>query len=168
MTKFAYKKYSREDQRSMATWAADCAERVLPFFEAAFPKDDRPRNAIAACRTWVRTGVFRMMEIRGASLAAHAAARDAKENEAACFAAHAAGQAVATAHVPQHAYGGAYYALKSIAANDPANAEVNIGEERSWQSHHLPERLRQEMMKRIIIQKKGKRIMIKIQKGEGF
>ena len=109
-----------------------------------------------------------MADIRGASLAAHAAARDAKEDEAACFAAHAAGQAVATAHVPQHAYGGAYYALKAIAAVDPAAAEVKIDRERSWQSRHLPENLREEIMKRIIIQKKGNRIIIKIQKGEGF
>lgn len=152
----------------MATWAAACAERVLPFFEEAYPKDDRPRRAIEACKMWVRTGVFRMTDIRGASLAAHDAARDAKENEAACFAAHAAGQAVATAHVPQHAYGGAYYALKAVAANDPTNAEGRIAEERSWQSQCLPEHLRQELMKRIIIQKKGKRILVKIQKGEGF
>ncbi|HLO31174.1 MAG TPA: hypothetical protein VK249_18640 [Anaerolineales bacterium] len=168
MTKFTYKKYSREDQRSMATWAAACAERVLPFFEEAYPKDDRPRKAIEACRMWVRTGVFRMTDIRGASLAAHDAARDAKENDAACFAAHAAGQAVATAHVPQHAYGGAYYALKAVAANDPTNAEVRIAEERSWQSQHLPENLRQEIMKRLVIQKKGKRITVRVQKGEGF
>jgi hypothetical protein len=168
MTKFPYKKYSREDQRSMATWAADCAERVLLFFEEAYPKDNRPRNAIEACRTWVRTGVFRMTDIRGASLAAHDAAREAKENDAACFAAHAAGQAVATAHVPQHAYGSAYYALKSIAANDLTNAGDKIAEERSWQAQHLPEHLRQEIMKRITIQKKGKKIIIKIQKGDGF
>jgi len=168
MTKFAYKKYSKDDQRSMAIWAADCAERILPFFEAAYPQDDRPRKAIEACRTWVRTGVFRIAEIRGASLAAHAAARNAKENEAACLAAHAAGQAVATAHVSQHAYGGAYYALKAIAVNNPINAEVKIAEERGWQSQHLPEHLRQEIMERIIIQKKGKRILIKIQKGNGF
>jgi hypothetical protein len=168
MAKFTYKKYSKEDQRSMATWAADCAERVLPFFEAAYPKDVRPRNAIEACRTWVRTGVFRMTDIRGASLAAHDAARDAKEDDAACFAAHAAGQAVATAHVPQHAYGSAYYALKAIAANDPTNAEAKVAEERSWQSQHVPEKLRQEIMKRLVIQKKGKRIIIKIQKGKGF
>src|ERR1044072_818724 len=101
MAKFTYKKYSREDQRSMATWAADCAERVLPFFEGAFPKDDRPRNAIQACRTWVRTGVFSMTDIRGASLAAHDAARDAKENDAACFGATAGGQAGGTAHGPK-------------------------------------------------------------------
>lgn len=109
-----------------------------------------------------------MSDIRGASLAAHAAARDAKENEAACLAAHAAGQAVASAHVPQHAYGGAYYALKAIAANDPMNAEAKVAEEYNWQSRHLPEHLRQEIMQRIIIQKKGKRILIKIQKGNGF
>jgi hypothetical protein len=27
------KKYEKQDQKLMATWAADCAERVLPFFE---------------------------------------------------------------------------------------------------------------------------------------
>ncbi|MBI4790588.1 MAG: hypothetical protein HY782_26465 [Chloroflexi bacterium] len=168
MNKSTYKKYSREDQRALATWAANCAERVLSFFEKAYPKDDRPRKAIEVCRTWVRTGVFRMADIRGASLAAHAAARDAKENEAACFAAHAAGQAVATAHVPQHAYGSAYYALKAIVSIDPANAEAKTGKERSWQSRRIPENLREEIMRRIIIQKNGKRVIVKIQKGEGF
>jgi len=162
------KKYTKEDQRSLATWAAACAERVLPFFEKAYPQDERPRKALETCRTWVQTGVFKMVEIRGASLSAHDAARDAKENDAACLAAHAAGQAVATAHVPQHAYGGAYYALRAIVAIDPANAEANVSEERNWQSAQLPEHLRQEIMGRILIQKKGKRIMVKLQKGEGF
>jgi hypothetical protein len=163
-----YKKYNKEDQRAMATWAASCAERVLPFFEELYPNDARPRHAIETCRTWVRTGVFRMVEIRGASLASHAAARAAKENEAACFAARAAGQAVATAHVPQHAYGGAYYALKAIVAKHPTNAEDRVDEERRWQAQHLPEHLREEMMQRIIIQTKGKRIVVKINKDEGF
>ena len=162
------KKHDRQDQRSLAAWAADCAEMVLPLFERAYPEDDRPRKAIEACRAWVRTGVFKMPEIRGASLAAHAAARVAKENDAACFAARAAGQAVATAHVPQHALGGAYYALKAIAAADPANAEVNVAKERDWQAQRLPENLRQEIIARIIIQKKGHGILIKILKGEDF
>jgi hypothetical protein len=168
MKKVTYKKYSRDDQRSLATWAAACAERVLPLFENAHPKDDRPRKAIEACRTWVRTGIFKMAEVRGASLAAHAAAREAKENAAACFAARAAGQAVATAHVPQHAYGGAYYALKAIAATDPANAEVKITKERNWQSRRLPGKLRQEIMSRVTIQRNRHGILIKIQKGKGF
>jgi hypothetical protein len=162
------KKYDKRDQRLMAAWAADCAERVLPIFEGAYQKDDRPRQAIEACRTWVRTGVFKMADIRGASLAAHAAAREAKENNAACFAAHAAGQAVATAHVPQHAFGAAYYALKALVAADPGNAEVKIAKERNWQSRRLPKNLRQEILSKLLIQKYGDRILIKIQKGKDF
>jgi hypothetical protein len=168
MNKSVYKEYSREDQRSLATWAADCAERVLPFFEKSYPNDDRPRKAIEVCRIWVRTGVFKMVDIRGSSLAAHAAARDTKENDAACFAARAAGQAVATAHVPQHAYGAAYYALKTIMAIDPATAEVKIAKEQSWQASRIPENLREEIMKRITIQKNGNRIIVKIKKGDDF
>ena len=162
------KKYDKQDQRLMATWAADCVERVLPFFENAYPKDDRPRKAIEACRTWVRTGVFKMADIRGASLAAHAAAREAKENKAACFAARAAGQAVATAHVPQHAFGGAYYALKAIAAADPARAETKVAKERNWQARHIPTKLRQEALKRVIVQQRDDGIFIKIQKDKDF
>jgi cob(I)alamin adenosyltransferase len=162
------KKYSREDQITMATWAADCAERVLPFFEKAYPGDDRPRSAIETGRTWVRTGVFRMAEIRGASLAAHAAARDAEEGSAAQYAARAAGQAVATAHVPQHAYGGAYYALKAVAAADPANAVVNVAREWEWQAERLAEGLREEIMGRIVVLKHGGGVLVKLRKGDGF
>ncbi len=162
------KKYGREDQRLMASWAADCAERVLPFFEKAFPNDDRPRKAIDTCRMWVRTGMFKMTVIRGASLSAHAAAREAKENEPAFFAARAAGQAVATAHVPQHAFGGAYYALKAIASADSVNAEVNVAKERDWQAGRLLEHLRQEFLKVVVTQKRGGRIAVKVQKGEDF
>lgn len=96
---------SREDQRALAVWAAECAEHVLPYFEARFPEDDRPRRAIEGCRAWVRTGVFRMADVRGDSLAAHAASREAEADSPARFAARAAGQAVATAHVPSHAIG---------------------------------------------------------------
>lgn len=162
------KKFSKQDQRLLATWAADCAEHVLPFFEKAYPKDNRPRKAIETCRTWVRTGEFKMSAVRGTSLSAHAAAQETKENNAACFAAHAAGQAVATAHVPQHAYGSAYYALKAVAAADPANAEVRLAEELNWITEHLAENLRQEILGRIIIQKRGYQFFIKIQKGRDF
>jgi immunity protein 5 of polymorphic toxin system len=162
------KKYEKQDQKLMATWAADCVERVLPFFEKAYPKDDRPRKAIETCRTWVRTGVFTMAEIRGASLAAHAAARAAKENDAACYAARAAGQAVATAHVPQHAFGGAYYALKAIAAADPAHAEAKVAKEHTWQVRHIPTKLRQEVLKRVTVQKRGDGIFIKVQKDKDY
>lgn len=102
------KKYSKEDHLKLAVWALDCAARVLPMFERKSPEDARPRYAIEVGRDWVRTGIFSMQRIRKASLSAHAAAKEVKADKAACEAARAAGQAVATAHVPQHAYGGAY------------------------------------------------------------
>jgi hypothetical protein len=116
---------------------------VLPLFEKAYPEDDRPRKAIEKCREWVRTGIFKMADIRRASLDAHAAARKAKGNDKACFAARAAGQSVATAHVPQHAFGAAYYSLK-IAALDPENAEADVKKELKWQTRHLPKNLRKD------------------------
>jgi hypothetical protein len=166
--KFTFRKFSKADQRLLAVWAAACAERVLPLFEAVCPDDKRPREAIAACRIWVRTGVFSMKVIRAASLGAHAAARGVIENDAACFAARAAGQAVGTAHVTQHAYGGALYALKAIAAADPSRAEAKVAREHAWQSRRLPEHLREEIMSRIIVQTTRRGVRIKIDKRKGF
>jgi len=128
-------KVNKQDQKLLALWAADCAEHVLSYFEREYPKDDRPRKAIEACRTWARTGVFKMADVRKVALAAHAAARKAKEDSTARFAARAAGQALATAHVAGHAPGAAMYALKV--------AEVaGITGEREWQFRRLPKRLR--------------------------
>ncbi len=163
-----YKKYSKQDQMLLASCAAEWAERVLPLFERSHPEDDRPRRAIEACRTWARTSVFKMAEIRGASLSAHAAAREAKEDATACFAARAAGQAVATAHVSQHAFGAAYYALKAVAVADPANAKASVAKERAWESGLLPGRLRREFLRRVIVQEGDRGVSIKIDKGRGF
>src|SRR5262245_22394651 len=97
------------DKKTLVTWACDCAERVLPYFEKRYQEDKRPRRAIEAGRKWVRDGVFRMADIRGASLAAHAAARDVEDDDAARSAARAGGQAVATTHVPTHSIAAATY-----------------------------------------------------------
>ena len=69
------KRYAREDQVRLAMWAADCAERVLPYVTADLPGDDRARYAIDTLRDWVISGAFAMRTIRGASLDAHAAAK---------------------------------------------------------------------------------------------
>ncbi|MBW2963979.1 hypothetical protein KY363_00830 [Candidatus Woesearchaeota archaeon] len=162
------KKYSRNDRVLMAAWAADCAERVLMFFEDKYPDDVRPRRAIDACREWVSTGVFRMAGIRKASLDSHAAARDVKSDSSECFAARAAGQAVATAHVAQHAFGAAYYALKAVAAACPAGAEARVAAEREWQAGHIAGHLRAEFEKRVVVRRKGRKIFITVQKDEDF
>jgi hypothetical protein len=122
----------------IAVWAADCAERVLPYFEEKYPEDNRPRKAIEACRAWVSTGVFRMADVRRIALSAHAAAREVGEDNAARFAARTAGQAMATAHVSGHASAAAEYALTAVGSLPRPKSGVNLVEsEREWQLTHL-------------------------------
>jgi len=83
----------KTDHKTLAVWAVDCVERVMPYFEEMYPEDRRPRNAIEALQAWIDTGEFRMAVIRGASLAYHAAAREVGEDNAARSVARAAGQA---------------------------------------------------------------------------
>ncbi len=130
----------KTDHKTLAVWAIDCAERVLPYFEGNYPDDRRPRSAIEILQTWIDTGMFRMAVIRKASLDSHAAARDVGEDNAARSAARAAGQAVATAHVPIHSIGAAIYAQQAIhRAASPADADAAVAKERDWQIQHLLE-----------------------------
>ena len=126
---------SKTDHKTLALWAIDCAERVMPHFEEKYPQDHRPRLAIETLKTWIDTGIFKMEVIRKASLDAHAAAREVGEDSPARSAARAAGQAVATAHVPRHAYGPAIYAQKAIyRATHSIDA---VESERNWLYQHL-------------------------------
>jgi len=130
----------KTDKKILAVWAIDCAERVLPYFEKKYPKDKRPRKAIEILKDWIRTGEFKMRVIRKASLDSHASAREVGEDNAARSAARAAGQAVATAHVPTHSIGAAIYALQAIhRASKPLNADEAVNKERDWQYEHLIE-----------------------------
>jgi len=105
------------NHRQFALLAAEEAERVLSIFERERPKDARPRRAIEAIRAWGQgKRELGMAEVRKLSLDSHAAAREAK-SDAARFAARAAGQAVATWHVPTHAMGAPIYACKAIIAS---------------------------------------------------
>jgi|WetSurMetagenome_2_1015567.scaffolds.fasta_scaffold03435_3 hypothetical protein len=131
---------SGTDKKVLAAWAIECADRVLPLFEEPFPEDSRPRDALAVLREWIRTGIFHMAVIRGASLAAHGAAREAGEDSAARPAARAAGQAVATAHVARHSLGAALYAQQAVwRAAPPSEAEAAAETERDWQYTRLLE-----------------------------
>jgi len=100
--------------RLLATWAADCAEHVLPLFSEQYPQDDQPRRAIETARAWA-SGEVTVGEARAAGLEAHAAAWDAA-NDAARAAARAAGQAVGTAHMADHAPHAAAYAIQAVQA----------------------------------------------------
>jgi hypothetical protein len=128
------------DHRLLALWAATCAEHVLPLFEAARPSDGRPRHAIEQARAWAR-GEIRMTESRAAAGHANAAARDLRG--APRFAAYAAAQAAAVAHVAAHELGAAAYAIKAVRAAASAGAGDEAGRrECRWQREHLPPPIR--------------------------
>ncbi len=69
-----------------------------------------------------------------------AAARDVGEDSPARSAARAAGQAVATAHVPTHSIAAANYALQAIhRATNAADTDTAKASDRDWQYQNLSE-----------------------------
>jgi immunity protein 5 of polymorphic toxin system len=113
-------KLDGQDHRSLALLAADCAGRVLPYFEGEHPGDERPRRAIEAGQAWAR-GEIKVGEARAAAIAAHASAREG-DGAAARAAARATGHhAAATAHMAVHARHAANYAARAV-AYDAASA----------------------------------------------
>ena len=125
------------DQKTLALWAADCADHVVKHFETLHPTDDRPRRAIEAARAWAR-GEITMMMARTAAVKAHAAARES-DHPAAVAAARAAGHAAATAHSIRHARGAAAYAIVSAVALTTADEQDSAAtSEREWQIAKLP------------------------------
>ncbi len=74
------------NDRTARLFAADCAERVLPIYERAYPKDAWPRAAIDAARRFARGEMT-------ARATARAAAGDGAGDGAAAWAAAAAADA---------------------------------------------------------------------------
>ncbi|MGA0556623.1 putative immunity protein [Larkinella sp. VNQ87] len=129
------------DHRLLAVWAAACAERVLPLFEQVSPNDPRPRQAIELTRAWVR-GEITMKEAHNAAFAANAAGKGLPD--AARFAALAAGQAVAVAHVAAHELGAAAYAIRAVRASVNESQQEERGRaECQWQRDKLPDAIRE-------------------------
>ncbi|MBN8826921.1 MULTISPECIES: putative immunity protein [unclassified Spirosoma] len=125
----------------LALWAATCAEHVLPLFEQANPTDERPRKAIELARAWVN-GEITMKQAHNAAFAANAAAKGMPD--AARFAALAAGQAVAVAHVAAHELGAAAYAIRAVRESVDENEKEKIGRaECQWQRDQLPADIRE-------------------------
>src|ERR1035437_3960197 len=139
---------SEEDRRLVGLWAADCAERVLPVFEAKAPSDTRPREAIEGIRAFARGGK-RTARLRSLAWAALAAAREVGD-PVATAAARAAGLAAATAYMhalatpgqAKHALGPAVYVARArelAAADDPSVGDEEI----RWAIEHASPAVRE-------------------------
>ena len=58
--------------------------------------------------------------------------------------------------------------MKAVETADPANAEHNVAKEIGWQVQNAPKNLREEISRRVTIQKENNRITIKIKKDNNF
>ena len=130
---------SLEDRRLVATWAADCAERVLGVFESAVPDDERPRDAVARARSFGRGERDAAEEIRRRFVAGRAA--QGLDHPAAAAAARSAAQAAGVAHMGAHALGAAAYAAKAVALVSPHDADA-VEREREWQVDRMSAEVR--------------------------
>ena len=111
----ADKKGLKLDEKGLRLFACECAEQLLPIYEKAYPKDDRPRRAIETARRYAN-GEATLEELD--------AARDAAE-DAAWDAARAAAEAPAWASAwaaARDAAEAAAWAAAWAAARDAAEA----------------------------------------------
>lgn len=125
---------SEADRRLVATWAADCVERVLGLFEAEAPDDDRPRALIARTRAFARGELNTAEEIRRRFTGGVGAGE--VKSPAAIAVARAAGQAVAICHMGTHALSAAACAVKATGLANPDRPEF-IESEIRWQLNHM-------------------------------
>jgi hypothetical protein len=120
-----------QNHRTLIAWTVECAPRVLTLFEARYPKDSRPREALVAAQAWAR-GDIKMTIAKKAAIATHNAAAEASD-PAAIASARAMGHVVGTVHVETHAMGVVMYGLTAfVRANDEGMNEEVIARECGW------------------------------------
>ena len=119
----------KQQHVQLITWACDCAEHGV-HLSGEIP-DKRLKDAILIAREWAQ-GNASTGDAMKASVAAHAVARESSHPTSIAVA-RSVGQAVATAHMADHALGAAWYALKAV-----KNAGKSPDAERRWQDEHLP------------------------------
>ena len=130
---------SEADRRLVASWAADCAERVLGIFESEVPNDPRPRNLIERTRAFATGNADTANEIRN-RFKGGVGVNDVN-SDSAMAAARSAGQAHAVSHMGAHGLGAAAYAVRAVSManhNDPQTVENEI----SWQIEHMSDEVR--------------------------
>ena len=114
-----------QSKETLAQWCVDYAEGwLLPIYEAAYPADLRPRNALFAAREWL-AGRMKLPEAKVYILDCHTAARECEKQPAAQAAARAIGQSASTIHAATHCVGLALYGAL-------AEAYDSLGTDAPW------------------------------------
>jgi hypothetical protein len=162
-----------ESLRALGSWAADCAERALPIYEAHAASDPQPRAALEGIRVFAAGGK-RTAQLRSLALSAFSAAREASD-PAAAAAARAAGLAASSAYThplvdvqqTKHIVGPAAYA--ALALESSQGGDHSIGDQEVlWAIEHLTPQAGQillQMPARVIGKTRLEHIMYKLDVG---
>ena len=133
----------KEDQKALALWAADCAERVLLSFETRCPDEtiglDMPSKRLVPGYAAASPAVMRVLPhwLRTRLPATLPIAQPPALPPV------PPAMLPATAHVAGHARHAAAYAVKAVTyAAGTADADAAANKEREWQVRHLPKHLR--------------------------
>lgn len=148
------------NERTARLFAADCAERILPIYERAYPEGNAPRSAIEAARAYANgeIGVERLEHASNRVIASIRKAHNAGttlEMTPTKYAAETAFAATLTEHAVRHTAKQAReaaiaYAISLSRANFNEAGQIwerrqKTGmEERAWQTARLGEYLRGE------------------------
>jgi len=126
--------YEQSDPPDLANWAVLCARRVLPHAKLSCADLQLVEDGFRVNALW-QTGTAGIYSIRQAGFRIHRIARNAP-SEIACSALRAAGHAVGTGHMKEHAMHCSDYAIKTLELAFPGQTEI-IERERSWQRDAL-------------------------------
>jgi hypothetical protein len=151
---------SLDQLRAIGSWAADCAERALPVYEAHTVSDPRPRAAIEGIRVFA-SGGNRIARLRTLALDALAAAREAGD-PAAAAAARAAGFAASSAYThplvdiqqTRHIVGPTAYAALALELDHAGDPTIGDSEVR-WAIEHASSEVR-EVLQQMPARQPGK------------
>ncbi len=128
---------SEAERRTLARWAAACAEHVVALFSTDDPDADRIiHDALTRTAAFARGESTAAAEIRLRMEAVKVAG--AASPPAGAAAARSVAQAAAVAHLGAHALGAAAYAVKATALAQPDRPDA-AAEEVAWQLAQLTE-----------------------------
>ncbi|WP_045823501.1 putative immunity protein [Williamsia herbipolensis] len=118
------------DRRAIARWAAACAERVLPLFDADPEAAHAIHDALARTRAFSAGESSAAVEIGKRMIAVKAAG--AATTSAGAAAARSVAQASGVAHMGAHALGAAAYAVRAVSLAHPGD-DGTVADEIDWQ-----------------------------------
>jgi predicted TPR repeat methyltransferase len=129
-----------EEHHQLVQWAVACVQHVIMILKVQ-AVDERISQALDIACQWI-AGEVTVGDARKAAVATHAAARETEDTVMKNLA-RAAGHAVATAHMADHAPGAAAYVLKACKA---VGGDELVAQELAWQQAQLPEDIRERVL----------------------